>query len=83
MSMPTRMLTFDLDADDFEEITSILAKNGRPDLIAMLNKSRDDDYKPTKRTKIKEYHEYYDDYDSDSESDYEVLVDKDGFQSLK
>tara|TARA_R110000782_G_scaffold2247_2_gene8772 strand:- start:399 stop:626 length:228 start_codon:yes stop_codon:yes gene_type:complete len=75
------MLTFDLDEDDYEEIKSILAKNGRPDLIAVLKKARDDDYKPKEKTK--EYYEYIEDYDSLSESDYEVDIDSDGFHSLK
>ena len=83
MSTQIRILTFDLEEDDYEEIKSILAKNGRPDLIAVLNKRRDDDYKPTKKEKVKEHFEYYEDYQSESEEDYEVLVDKDGFHSLK
>lgn len=76
--------TFDLDSDTLEEIISILAKNGRPDLIAELRKSRDDDYKPPTK-KIKEYYEYYEDYQTDEEKyDHsDVSIDSNGFWSLK
>lgn len=76
--------SFDLDENVYEEIISILAKNGRPDLISELRSSRDDDYKPTKKEKkIKEFYEYYDDGVEESYSSSDVLVDKDGFLSLK
>ncbi len=78
--------TFDLDSDTVEEIISILAQHGRPDLITKLRKSRDDDYMITKKEKkIKEYYEYYEDYNTDDE-DYtssDVSVDSNGFWSLK
>lgn len=73
--------SFDLDADTYDEIKSILAKFGRPDLIEALKESRDDDYVP-KENKTKEYYEYYEDY-SEFESSPDVVVDKDGFWSLK
>tara|TARA_Y100001972_G_C7661181_1_gene333513 strand:+ start:3586 stop:3816 length:231 start_codon:yes stop_codon:yes gene_type:complete len=68
----------DVDKEYLEEIISILAMHGRPDLISIL---KDTEYKPPKRVK-KEY--YSDDEGSAvSESDYEVDIDEDGFQSLK
>tara|TARA_R110000803_G_scaffold27380_3_gene64057 strand:+ start:445 stop:705 length:261 start_codon:yes stop_codon:yes gene_type:complete len=80
---------------EYDEIRSVLAKNGRCDLIKVLTRRRDDDYVPPPRRssgggKTKEYFEYYEDYDS-SESEGEgesytaddVVVDKDGFLSLK
>jgi hypothetical protein len=70
--------TINIDDDYLEEIISILAMHGRPDLISVL---KDTDYKPPKRVK-KEY--YSDDEGSaTSESDYEVEIDEDGFHSLK
>ena len=83
----TKIKSFDLDENVYEEIISILAKNGRPDLISELRSSKDDDYKPTKKEKkIKEYYEYCDAIDLGVEESYsssDVLVDKDGFFSLK
>jgi hypothetical protein len=71
-------LTIKLEEDELEEIISILAKNGRPDLISVL---RDTDYKPPKYVKK----EYYSDHEGSatSESDYEVDVDENGLCSLK
>jgi hypothetical protein len=80
---------------EYEEIRSVLAKNGRSDLIKVLTRRRDDDYVPPPRRgsgggsgKTKEYFEYYEDYDSSEgeEESYtaeDVVVDKDGFLSLK
>jgi hypothetical protein len=75
---------------EYEEIRSVLAKNGRSDLIKVLTRRRDDDYVPPKSRggKTKEYFEYYEDYDSSEgeEESYtaeDVVVDKDGFLSLK
>jgi len=71
-------IKIDIDEEYFEEIISILAKNGRPDLISVL---RDTEYKPPKYVK-KEY--YSDDEGSaTSESEYDVEVDEDGFYALK
>jgi hypothetical protein len=71
-------IKIDIDEEYFEEIISILAKNGRPDLISVL---RDTEYKPPNYVK-KEY--YSDDEGSaTSESEYDVEVDEDGFHSLK
>jgi len=76
--------SFDLDENVYEEIISILAKNGRPDLISELRSSRDDDYKPTKKEKkIKEYYEYYDDGIEEVYSSSDVSIDSNGFWSLK
>ena len=80
MNTPTK--SFDLDDDTYDEIKSILAKFGRPDLIEALKESRDDDYVP-KENKIKEYYEYYDDGIEEEYSSGDVVVDKDGFFSLK
>ena len=78
--------TLDLDSDYLEEIISILAKNGRPDLIAELRKSRDDDYKPPQK-KIKEYYEYYEGDRRETEDEKydhsDVSIDANGFWSLK
>jgi hypothetical protein len=75
--------TFDIENDTVEEIISILAKNGRPDLIKVLRQSRDDDYKPKIR-KTKEYYEYYEDYKSDDRpTTQDVSIDAEGFWSLK
>lgn len=82
-------ITIDMFKSEYEEIRSVLAKNGRSDLIKVLTRRRDDDYVPPKG-KTKEYFEYYEDYDSsESEGEEEsytaedVVVDKDGFLSLK
>lgn len=83
-------ITIDMFKSEYEEIRSVLAKNGRSDLIKVLTRRRDDDYvPPTKRGgKTKEYFEYYEDYDSSEGEDEsytaeDVVVDKDGFLSLK
>lgn len=72
------LMKFDIDEEYFEEIVSILAKNGRPDLISAL---KDSEYKPPIRVKK----EILSDTEgsAESESDYEVEVDEDGFFSLK
>ena len=71
-------IKIDIDEEYFEEILSILAKNGRPDLISVL---KDAEYKPPIRVK----REILSDTEgsAESESDYEVEVDEDGFFSLK
>lgn len=80
-------ITIDIFKSEYEEIISVLAKNGRADLINILRKRRDDDYKP----KNKEFHEYY--YSTDSEDDdseaaesytmSDVVIDSEGHWSLK
>ena len=67
----------------FEEIISILAKNGRPDLIQELKEhvKIDEDYKPPNFIRKEKLSDS--EGSATSESDYEVEVDEDGFQSLK
>ena len=84
-------ITIDMFKSEYEEIRSVLAKNGRSDLIKVLTRRRDDDYVPPRKSgggKTKEYFEYYEDYDSSEGEDEsytaeDVVVDKDGFLSLK
>tara|TARA_R110000824_G_scaffold46718_1_gene133890 strand:+ start:18970 stop:19230 length:261 start_codon:yes stop_codon:yes gene_type:complete len=76
--------SFELDEDTWEEIISILAKNGRPDLIEALKASNDDDYLPTAKDKRnKEYFEYYDGSEGEEYDQSDVSVDANGFWSLK
>ena len=72
------MIHMKIDEDELEEIISILAMHGRPDLIEIL---RDDDYRPPLRMKKEELSET--EGSAEEESDYEVEVDEEGFQSLK
>lgn len=80
-------ISIDLFKSEYDEIKSVLAKNGRADLINVLRKRRDDDYKPPKKTK--EYHEYYEDYSTDEDAvpesytSSDVVVDSDGHWSLR
>ena len=67
-----------IDEDYLEEIISILAMHGRPDLIEIL---RDDDYTPPLRIKKEKLSDT--EGSAEEESDYEVEVDEEGFQSLK
>ena len=87
MEIGTNSLTksFELDADTWEEINSILAKNGRPDLIQALKASNDDDYQPKAKPKNKEYYEYFEGRDTEAEEydQSDVSVDTNGFWSLK
>lgn len=66
-----------------EEITSILAMHGRPDLIAEFKEhvKVDEDYKPpnfVKRDSLSDS-----EGSAESEEDYEVNTDNEGFLSLK
>lgn len=78
-------ISIDLFKSEYDEIKSVLAKNGRADLINVLRKRRDDDYKP----KTKEYHEYYEDYSTDEDAvpesytSEDVVIDSEGHWSLK
>ena len=71
-----------MDQSSFDEIVSILAKCGRPDLIAECKEhiKIDEDYKPTfvRRDSLSD-----DEGSATSEEEYEVEIDEDGFQSLK
>lgn len=67
-----------IDDDYLEEIISILAMHGRPDLIEIL---RDDDYRPPLRVKKEKLSDT--EGSAEEESDYEVEEDEEGFYSLK
>jgi len=72
-----------MDQGYFDEITSILAMHGRPDLIEELKEhiKVDEDYRPPTYIKKDKYSD--DEGSASSEEEYEVEVDQDGFQSLK
>ena len=80
-----------MDESTFEEIISILAKNGRPDLIAELKvferKIVDVTYNPSidamkeKRKKKEIYSE--DEGSATSEDELDYIIDEEGFYSLK
>jgi hypothetical protein len=72
-----------MDQVTFDEIVSVLAKNGRPDLISEFKDhiNIDEDYKPPTFMKKEKYSD--DEGSAEEESDYEVEVDEEGFQSLK
>ena len=72
-----------MDQGTYDEITSVLARFGRPDLIQEFKQyvKVDKDYEPPKYVKKDKYSD--DEGSATSESDYEVDVDQDGFQSLK
>ena len=71
-----------MDQSTFDEIVSILAKCGRPDLIQECKEhiKIDDDYKPTfvRRDSLSDS-----EGSATSEEEYEVGIDEDGFHSLK
>ena len=72
-----------MDPSYFEEVVSILAMVGRPDLIQELKEhvKIDEDYKPPKFVKKERLSDS--EGSATSESDYDVEVDEDGFHSLK
>lgn len=72
-----------MDPSYFEEIVSILAMVGRPDLIQELKEhvKIDEDYKPPNFVRKERLSDS--EGSATSESDYDVEVDEDGFQSLK
>jgi len=72
-----------MDKVSFEEIVSVLAMHGRPDLIADFKEhvKIDEDYRPPLRNSNDSLSD--DEGSADSESDYEVQVDSQGFHSLK
>ena len=79
----SKIHTFDLEEDHLEEIVSILAKNGRPDLIQLLQGAMDNHYKPTKKEKRIALND--DDRSSGEEEFYsssDILIDSEGFFSL-
>lgn len=71
-----------MDKITFEEITSILAMHGRPDLIQEVKEhvKIDEDYKPPIRTRKDSLS---DDEGSAVSEEVNVDVDDDGFYSLK
>ena len=77
------MLDYRMDNITFEEITSILAKNGRPDLIAECKEhiKIDEDYKPPSFMRKDSLSD--DEGSAVSEEEYEVHEDSEGFLSLK
>ncbi len=72
-----------MDPSYFEEVVSILAMVGRPDLIRELkdNVKIDEDYKPPNFVKKERLSDS--EGSATSESDYDVEEDDDGFKSLK
>ena len=71
-----------MDQGTYDEITSVLARFGRPDLIQEFqnNVKVDEDFIPKFMRKDSLSSS---EGSATSESDYEVEIDKDGFQSLK
>lgn len=72
-----------MDKIAYEEITSVLAMFGRPDLIAEFKEhvKIDEDYKPPLRTRKEKLSDS--EGSAVSEEEYQVDIDEDGFQSLK
>ncbi len=71
-----------MDKISFEEIVSILAIHGRPDLIAEVKEhvKIDEEYKPPLRTRKDSLSDS--EGSAISEEEYEVNVDEKGFVSL-
>ena len=71
-----------MDKISFEEIVSILAMHGRPDLIAEVKEhvKIDEEYKPPLRTRKDSLSDS--EGSAISEEEYEVNVDEKGFVSL-
>ena len=71
---------FEIDNDYLEEIKSILAQHGRPDLICLLEEEeKNKEYKPPIRVRRDSLS---DSEGSAEEEAYDVYVDQHGFQSL-
>ncbi len=72
-----------MDKIAYEEIVSVLAMFGRPDLIGDFKEhvKIDEDYKPPVRMRKDKYE--MDEGSAEEESDYEVEEDDEGFLSLK
>ena len=72
-----------MDPIAFEEIISILAIHGRPDLISEFKEhaKMDEDYKPPKYRNRKD--SLSDSEGSATSEDLNYTIDKDGFYSLK
>lgn len=72
-----------MDQSTFDELISILAKNGRPDLIAECQEhiKIDNNYEPPTFMRREIYSES--EGSAEEESDYSVEEDEDGFESLR
>lgn len=72
-----------MDKIAYEEIVSVLAMFGRPDLISEFKEhvKIDEDYKPPLRMPKEKLSDS--EGSAASEEEYEVLVDENGFCSLK
>lgn len=81
------MIIVELDESEYEEIRSVLAKVGRPDLIAILEYNRDDDYKPSFKDVVKHKKEIYEYDEGSGEEEFyyseDFVSDSNGFLSLK
>ena len=77
------MLKYKMDKITFEEIISILAMHGRPDLISEAKEhiKIDEDYRPPLRTRKDSLSDS--EGSATSEEQYEVLIDENGLLSLK
>ena len=73
-----------MDQVTHEEIISVLAMFSRPDLIQEFKEhvKVDEDYEPPTFKMKREKYEI-NEGSATSESDYEIDIDEDGFQSLK
>tara|TARA_R110000744_G_scaffold120181_6_gene223967 strand:- start:2384 stop:2611 length:228 start_codon:yes stop_codon:yes gene_type:complete len=75
-----------MDSITFDEIVSLLAKCGRPDLIQELHEVREfliDETYDIKEEKFRKREPLSEDEGSAEEEDISYSVDKDGFFSLK
>ncbi len=72
-----------MDKISFEEIVSVLAMHGRPDLIMELKEhvKVDEDYVPPRGMRREPLSD--DEGSASSEGSYEIEEDEDGFLSLK
>lgn len=72
-----------MDQGYFDEIVSVLAMNGRPDLIEEFKEhvKIDNDYRPPNYVRRERLSDS--EGSAVSEEDYEVEEDENGFQSLK
>lgn len=65
-------ISFDITEENYIKILTFLIKKGAYGLVAILEASKDLDYTDSSS-----------DTESDEEEEYEVLVDTDGFYSLR
>ena len=75
------LLKIKMDSSVYEEIRSELARVGRRDLLDELNDAVDPDWRPVfsgRRDSLSD-----DEGSATSEEEYEVNIDKEGFQSIK